>query len=229
MAISFAGFVNNENSMIVAWRFRTQDSKRKVYMKMQFQKRYIESKYVSAVVLLQIVYLTQKLALFSIGDFHKIFLVVKCCTLGRFEIWTLTPNRLKYQASDTFKLLYHKWNHQQGFVTQKIVALHCFGFNLKFPKHLLWQLFWVNIDEIVVIGDYNNVESDDHMSTVVLFLSFYFRLKSVISMGFFNRNSLIVARRYRIQDIYKIQKEKYACAIFLKKQLILKNQSMHLQ
>ena len=53
---------------------------------MQFQKRYIESKYVSAVVLLQIVYLTQKLALFSIGDFHKIFLVVKCCTLGRFEI-----------------------------------------------------------------------------------------------------------------------------------------------
>ena len=52
---------------------------------MQFQKRYIESKYVSAVVLLQIVYLTQKLALFSI-DFHKIFLVVKCCSLGRFEI-----------------------------------------------------------------------------------------------------------------------------------------------
>ena len=51
------------------------------------------------------------------------------------------------------------------------------------------------------------------ISTVVLLLSFYFRLKSVISMGFFNGNSLIVARRYRIQD-KQIQKEKYACAIF---------------
>ena len=35
-------------------------------------------------------------------------------------------------------------------------------------------------------------------------------------MGFFNGNSLIVARRYRIQD-KQIQKEKYACAIFFLK------------
>ena len=48
-------------------------------------------------------------------------------------------------------------------------------------------------------------------------------------MGFFNGNSLIVARRYRIQD-KQIQKEKYACAIFFFfKKLILKNQSMHPQ
>ena len=59
-----------------------------------------------------------------------------CCTLGNLEInKTLKSNRLKYHTSDTFKLLCHNSNHQQGFVKQKIVALNCCGFNLKFPKH----------------------------------------------------------------------------------------------
>ena len=81
-------------------------------MKMQFQKYiyiYItdsrKSKYESTEVLLQSFYFTQKFALLSIGDFHKHFLIVTCCTLGRFEFRTLTPNRLKYQTGDILKLL----------------------------------------------------------------------------------------------------------------------------
>ena len=30
---------------------------------------------------------------------------------------------------------FHICNHQEGFVKQKIVVLHRYGFNLKFPKH----------------------------------------------------------------------------------------------
>ena len=82
--------------------------------------------------------------------FHKNSLIVTCCTFGRFEIWTLTPNRFKNQTNDTFRLLGHSYNHQQGFLIQKIVTLHHCGFNLKFPKHLFWVLFWVNINEIAV-------------------------------------------------------------------------------
>ena len=93
-----------------------------------------KSKYVSTVALLLNFYFTQKLALFPIGGFPKKFLIVTCCTLGRFEIQTLTPKRLKY---DTFKLLCHNCNHQQGSVKQKIVAICRCGFNLKFPKHSL--------------------------------------------------------------------------------------------
>ena len=58
-----------------------------------------------------------------------------CGNFGRFEIPTLMPNRFKNQTINTLKLLGQNFNHQQRFVTQKIVALHCWGFNLKFPKH----------------------------------------------------------------------------------------------
>ena len=98
LSVSFARFFNG-NSLIVAWRFRTQDSRfKKKSMKMQFQKNITDSrksKYKSTVALLWSFYFTQKLALFSIGDFHKNFLIVTCCTLVRFEIRTLTPNKLK--------------------------------------------------------------------------------------------------------------------------------------
>ena len=74
--------------------------------------------------------------------FHKNSLIAVGITLGRFEIKTLTPNRFKNQTSDTFKLLDHNWNHQQGFVKQKIVALHHCGFNLKLPKHCYCERYF---------------------------------------------------------------------------------------
>ena len=53
-----------------------------------------------------------------------------CCTFGRFEIRTLTPNRFKNETNDTLTLLGHNYNHQRGFLKQKIVTLHCCGFHL---------------------------------------------------------------------------------------------------
>ena len=69
------------------------------------------------------------------AHFHKNSIIVTCCTLGRFETWILTPNRFKNQTNDTLTLLGHNYNHQRGFLKQKIVTLHRCGFNLKFPKH----------------------------------------------------------------------------------------------
>ena len=69
------------------------------------------------------------------AHFHKNSLTVTCCTFGRFEIRTLTPNRFKNETNDTLTLLGHNYNHQRGFLKQKIVTLHRCGFNLKFPKH----------------------------------------------------------------------------------------------
>ena len=69
------------------------------------------------------------------AHFYKNPLILTCCTFGRFKIRTLTPNRFKNQTNDTLKLLGHNYNHQWGFLKQKIVTLHRCGFNLKFPKH----------------------------------------------------------------------------------------------
>ena len=66
--------------------------------------------------------------------FHKNSLIVACCTFRRFEIRTFKPNRFKNQTNGTLKPLGHNCNHQQGFVTLKIVALHRCCFNLKFLK-----------------------------------------------------------------------------------------------
>ena len=67
---------------------------------------------------------------------------------------------------------------------------------------LLWPLFRVNIiNEIAGTENWNNIESNDYVSTVALLSSFYFTLKlSISTVRFFNGNSLIVARRFRIQD-----------------------------
>ena len=74
--------------------------------------------------------------------FHKKSLIVTCCTFGRFEIRTLTPNRFKYQTNDTLTLLGHNYNHQRRFLKQKIVTLHRCGFNLKFPKHCYFDRYF---------------------------------------------------------------------------------------
>ena len=57
----------------------------------------------------------KKLALSITVGFHKNSLIVACCTFGRFKFRTLTPSRFKNQTNDTFKLLCHNYNHQQGF------------------------------------------------------------------------------------------------------------------
>ena len=78
---------------------------------------------------------TKKSGLSTSAHVHKNSLIVTCYTFIRFEIQTLTPNRFKNRTNDTLRLLGHNYNHQQGFFKQKILILHCCGFNLKFPKH----------------------------------------------------------------------------------------------
>ena len=105
---------------------------------MYFKKKVTDfkiSKPVSTILLLRILYFTQKFAFSYAGAFRKNSLIVTCCTFGRFEIQTLTPNRFKNETNDTLTLLGHNYNHQLGFLKQKIVAPHRCGFNLKFPKH----------------------------------------------------------------------------------------------
>ena len=57
-----------------------------------------------------------------------------CYTFGNLEIKTLKPSRYKNHSSDTLKLLVQTSNYQQGYIKQKTVALHHYGFKLKFPK-----------------------------------------------------------------------------------------------
>ena len=57
--------------------------------------------------------ITKRSELFISVHFHKNFLIATCCTFGRFQIRTLTPNRFKNQTNDTLKLLgiiYITWN-----------------------------------------------------------------------------------------------------------------------
>ena len=71
----------------------------------------------------------------SAGFFHENPLIMTYCTFGNLEIRTLKLNRFKNQSSDTLKLLDQNFNHQQGFIKQKTVALHHHCFKLKFPKY----------------------------------------------------------------------------------------------
>ena len=91
--------------------------------------------YVSTAALLPTFLITKKPGVSISEHFHQNILIVACCTFGIFEIQTLTPNRLKNQTNDTLALLRHNDDHQLGLLKQKIVTLHCCGFNLKFPKH----------------------------------------------------------------------------------------------
>ena len=95
------------------------------------------------------------------------------------------------------KLLGQDCNHQQGFIKQKTVTLHHWGFKLIFPKHCYcdrysqwnssyWRLEQYWIRWLCV-----------HSSPVE---SFYFTLKLVISSAeLFHENSLIVVCRFRIR------------------------------
>ena len=67
--------------------------------------------------------------------FHKNSLIVACCTFGKLEIRTLTPNRSKNQTNDTLKLLDCHCNNKQGLVKQKTVPFHHCGVQLEFPLH----------------------------------------------------------------------------------------------
>ena len=44
------------------------------------------------------------------------------------QIRIVTPNKLKNKTNDNLKLLGNNRNPLQGFVKQKIVAVHCCGF-----------------------------------------------------------------------------------------------------
>ena len=114
----------------------------------------------STAALLPTFFRTKKPGLSISAHFHKNSLIVTCCTFVRFKIQTLTPNRLKNQTNDTLKLLGHNYNHQRGSLKQKIVTLHCCGFNLKFR---------VNINNLTfVMENDSNIVSNNYLSTVAL-------------------------------------------------------------
>ena len=91
--------------------------------------------YASAVVLLQSFYSMKKLTLCTAGVSYENFLIGSCYTLLKFEFRTLALSRFKNQSIGSLKLLGHNCHHQGKFVTQKVVAFHCFG--LKFPDNFI--------------------------------------------------------------------------------------------
>ena len=99
----------------------------------------VSNVYVSTAALLPTFLLTKKSGLSISAHFHKNSLIVTCSTFGRFKIRHLTPNRFKNQTNDTLKLLGHNYNHQRGFLKQKIVTLHHCNFNFKFHKHCFFD------------------------------------------------------------------------------------------
>ena len=76
---------------------------------------------VSTLALFQSFHFTQHLTLSSKEGFHKNTLTVTCCTFSKLEIRTLTPNRLKNQASNILKLLDHDFSYQQVFFFKKMM------------------------------------------------------------------------------------------------------------
>ena len=86
--------------------------------------------WVSTLALFQSFHFTQHLTLSSKEGFHKNTLTVTCCTFGKLEIRTLTPTRLKNQATNILKL---RFQLSTGVFFKKIDALHCCGFKLELP------------------------------------------------------------------------------------------------
>ena len=74
--------------------------------------------------------------------FNENSLIVACFSFSQFEIKTRTPNRFKNQTNDIFKLLGPNWNHQQGFLQEKVVALHRCDLNLRLPKHFSFNRYF---------------------------------------------------------------------------------------
>ena len=129
-----------------------------------------------------------------VGDFHKNFLSVACCTFNVLEVRTITPNRFKNQSGGTSKILAHYCNHQQGLAKQKNVALHHCGFKAEFPKHLLKSLFWIKfINVAIVTQNWNNIWSNVNVSTAALLPTFLTTKNSRLSISaHFHKNSQIV-------------------------------------
>ena len=140
-------------------------------------------------------FISHKIFCSNTGAFHKNSLSVACCTFSMLEVGTLTPNRFKNQSSDTLNRLGHNCNHQQEFVKQRTVALHHFGFKLKFPKHWLRLLFWVKFINVTVVTPYWDSNGwNVYVSTVVLLSTFLTTKKLALSISVgFHKNSLIVA------------------------------------
>ena len=86
-------------------------------------------------MLLIVLQIMNEYSLLRSSPFHENSLSVACCTFGVLEVRTITPNRLENRSSGTLKILVHNWNHQQGLVKQKTVALHHCGFKAEIPKH----------------------------------------------------------------------------------------------
>ena len=88
--------------------------------------------------------IANKLLLSSASVFHKNSLILACCSLGKLEIKTLTPNRLKNQTNDTLKLLDNICNPNsstmQLFGHKKVWSLHCSTFSQKLPN-CTWHTF----------------------------------------------------------------------------------------
>ena len=117
--------------------------------------------------------LPNKLVLSSARFFHKDSLLVACCSFGKLEIRTLTPNRLKNQTNDTLKLVDCNCNHQQRFVKTAILGklYQCNKCHSKLEQH------WIKC----------------YVSTVALLSSFWATKKSALSNAVvFHKNSLIV-------------------------------------
>ena len=90
--------------------------------------------YASLVTLLSSVWFIKKSAPLISVRFVENFLIVTCCTFGRFQIRILRPNGFKNKANDTWKLVGHNYNHQQELFKQENLAVRQCDFKLKFPK-----------------------------------------------------------------------------------------------
>ena len=66
-------------------------------------------------------YFAQKLVLSFTEVFHKNSLIAVCCTFRKFEIQTLTPNRLKNQINDTLQLLATISTIYKGLLNKKML------------------------------------------------------------------------------------------------------------
>ena len=79
--------------------------------------------YVSLATLLSSAWFIKKPAFSISARFLKNFLIVICCTFGRFEIRTLRPCGFKNQANDTLKLLGHNYNHLQVLNKKMLLSI----------------------------------------------------------------------------------------------------------
>ena len=76
--------------------------------------------YVSTATLLLTFLITKKSGLSSSAHFYKNSLIVPCCTFGRFEIRTLTSNRLKNQTNDSWNYLATITIINEGFLNKNL-------------------------------------------------------------------------------------------------------------